>query len=107
MICFFLLLPKSVISQGDSVEKRLYSGELLAKAREILKEYTFKDEKIGEAFKNSEVVAILLEVVRNNDVREIRVSVNIRGEKRLRPLKTLNDNNDPDFKALKSLIEKL
>ena len=108
-VCTPLFPLQAVLGQGakESVEERLYTDNRLAEAREALLGYTFKDGKIGKVFArdNRDVIAVLLKITKKGgDIREVRIHVNLRTEKGLNLLKTLDDLNDPDFKAL---VEKL
>src|SRR5215510_6364678 len=71
---------------GNPPERRLYTEQRLADARAALKEYAFKDARIGEAFAvtNNSIVAILLEIARDDSgIGQIKVFVNYRDQRDL------------------------
>jgi hypothetical protein len=91
----------------NDAQQKVLTGDALAKARQALRDYTFKNRDIGEAFesRNKEVVAVVLELSRSgNEVVEIKVYSSTRKDSRLKPVKTLKNKADPDFKTL---IDKL
>ncbi len=88
---------------GQESSRKLYSDDLLVKARKDLQDYRFKDAKLAAVFArdNREIVAVLLEVNRErNVIREIAIFSRTAKDKRLTPVRTLGKRDDPDFQAL-------
>ncbi|MEZ6139013.1 MAG: hypothetical protein R3B84_00445 [Zavarzinella sp.] len=102
---FSLQPSRSSGADKESQELRILAASALADARKDSKfGNDFKDVDVRRAFKNGNVVAVVLQInYRGEEIRQIIVSIIYNENTKVNHLKTL-PADDPDAKLIKKLL---